>query len=252
MNAKTIEEVFRRLAAANPNPRGELEFINPYTLLVAVALSAQATDASVNKATRELFKVAKTPAEMLKLGEAGLKPYIQTIGLYNTKAKNVIRAAEILIAEHGGVVPKDAAALEKLPGVGAKTAKVVLNVAFGVPVIAVDTHIFRLANRLGMVKTKAPDETMKRLEAIVPEKYRLNAHHWLILHGRYICVARKPRCPDCILNDLCAFKEKTLAEGQPIKLKAPAKPKAKVADKAKLKIAAKPKHPTRPRGRATV
>jgi endonuclease-3 len=251
MNAKTIEEVFRRLAAANPNPRGELEFINPYTLLVAVALSAQATDASVNKATRELFKVAKTPAEMLKLGEAGLKPYIQTIGLYNTKAKNVIRAAEILMAEHGGEVPKDAAALEKLPGVGAKTAKVVLNVAFGVPVIAVDTHIFRLANRLGMVKTKAPDETMKRLEAIVPEKYRLNAHHWLILHGRYICVARKPRCPDCILSDLCAFKDKTPAAGEPIKLKAPAKPKAKVAAKPKRKILA-PTKPKRPRSRATM
>jgi len=250
MNAKTIEETFRRLAAANPNPRGELEFINPYTLLVAVALSAQATDASVNKATRELFKVAKTPAQMLKLGEAGLKPYIQTIGLYNTKAKNVIRAAEILMAEHGGVVPKDAAALEKLPGVGAKTAKVVLNVAFGVPVIAVDTHIFRLANRLGMVKTRTPDETMKRLEAIVPEKYRLNAHHWLILHGRYVCVARKPRCPDCILADLCEFKDKTPATGEPIKLKAPAK--AKSATKPKLKVAPKPNRPAGPRGRASV
>lgn len=240
-----IEEVFRRLAAANPNPRGELEYINPYTLLVAVALSAQATDASVNKATRELFKVVKTPADMLKLGEARLRPYIQTIGLYNTKAKNLIRMAEILVAEHGGEVPRDAAALERLPGVGAKTAKVVLNVAFGVPVIAVDTHIFRLSNRLGMVRTKTPDETMKKLEAIVPEKYRLNAHHWLILHGRYVCVARKPNCPSCILRDICQFKEKTPAEpGTTLKAK------TRVKLKAVKKPATAPR--ARPRGRATV
>lgn len=240
-----IEEVFRRLAAANPNPRGELEYINPYTLLVAVALSAQATDASVNKATRELFKVVRTPADMLKLGEAGLRPYIQTIGLYNTKAKNLIRMAEILAAEHGGEVPQDAAALERLPGVGAKTAKVVLNVAFGVPVIAVDTHIFRLTNRLGMVKTKTPDETMKKLEAIVPERYRLNAHHWLILHGRYVCVARKPNCPSCILRDICQFKEKTPAEpGTTLKAK------TRVKVKAVKKPAAAPR--ARRRGRATV
>lgn len=237
MKPGDIEEMFRRFAAVNPNPRGELEYINPYTLLVAVALSAQATDASVNKATGPLFKAASTPAAMVKLGEDGLKPYIRTIGLFNTKAKNVIKLSQMLLDEHGGEVPADAAALERLPGVGQKTAKVVLNIAFGVPVIAVDTHIFRLANRTGLVKTRTPEETMKKLEAIVPEKYRLHAHHWMILHGRYICVARKPRCPDCIIRDLCAFKDKTPAPGEPIKLKA--KPKA----------VAKPKRTARPRGR---
>lgn len=248
MKTADIEEMFRRFEQANPDPRGELEFINPYTLLVAVALSAQATDASVNKATRELFKVAKTPAEMLKLGEEGLRRYIRTIGLFNTKAKNVIRLSQILVDEHGGAVPADPAALERLPGVGQKTAKVVLNVAFGVPVIAVDTHIFRFANRVGLVKTRTPQETMKKLEAIVPAKYRLHAHHWMILHGRYICTARRPRCPDCIVRDLCAFKDKTPEAGAPVKLKAP---KAKAKTTPKARTAAKPgaKSPSRPGAR---
>jgi endonuclease-3 len=237
MKPGDIEEMFRRFAAADPNPRGELHYINPYTLLVAVALSAQATDAGVNKATGPLFKMVTTPAQMVALGEDGLKTYIRTIGLFNTKAKNVIKLSQMLIDEHGGEVPADPAALERLPGVGQKTAKVVLNIAFGVPVIAVDTHIFRLANRTGLVKTKTAEETMKKLEAIVPEKYRLHAHHWMILHGRYICVARKPRCPDCIIRDLCAFKDKTPEAGEPVRLKA--KPKA----------AAKPKRTARPRGR---
>jgi endonuclease-3 len=237
MKPGDIEEMFRRFAAVNPNPRGELHYINPYTLLVAVALSAQATDAGVNKATGPLFKMVTTPAQMVALGEDGLKTYIRTIGLFNTKAKNVIKLSQMLIDEHGGEVPADPAALERLPGVGQKTAKVVLNIAFGVPVIAVDTHIFRLANRTGLVKTKTAEETMKKLEAIVPEKYRLHAHHWMILHGRYICVARKPRCPDCIIRDLCAFKDKTPEAGEPVRLKA--KPKAAV----------KPKRTARPRGR---
>jgi endonuclease-3 len=237
MKPGDIEEMFRRFAAADPNPRGELHYINPYTLLVAVALSAQATDAGVNKATGPLFKMVTTPAQMVALGEDGLKTYIRTIGLFNTKAKNVIKLSQMLIDEHGGEVPADPAALERLPGVGQKTAKVVLNIAFGVPVIAVDTHIFRLANRTGLVKTKTAEETMKKLEAIVPEKYRLHAHHWMILHGRYICVARKPRCPDCIIRDLCAFKDKTPEAGEPVRLKA--KPKAAV----------KPKRTARPRGR---
>ena len=228
MKPKDIEEMFRRFAAANPDPRGELEFISPYTLLVAVALSAQATDASVNKATRELFKVVKTPADMVKLGVEGLKPYIRNIGLYNTKAKNIVRMSEILLSEYGGEVPVDAAALEKLPGVGAKTAKVVLNVAFGVPVIAVDTHIYRVANRTGLAPSKTREQTMKTLEKIVPEKYRLNAHHWLILHGRYICTARRPRCPDCIIRDLCAYPDKTPPVDAPA-----AKPKPKTAAKPK-------------------
>lgn len=241
MKPKDIEEMFRRFAAADPDPRGELEFVNPYTLLVAVALSAQATDVSVNRATRELFKVAKTPAEMVRLGVDGLTPYIRNIGLYNMKAKNVVRMAEILLAEHGGEVPADAAALEKLPGVGAKTAKVVLNVAFGVPVIAVDTHIYRVGNRTGLAPSKTREQMMKTLERIVPETYRLHAHHWLILHGRYICTARKPRCPDCLIRDLCAYPDKTPPAGD-----AAARP-----SKVKMKLAAKPKAKAKPRGPAT-
>jgi endonuclease-3 len=235
MKPADIDEMFRRFAKVNPNPRGELNYINPYTLLVAVALSAQATDASVNKATEPLFKVVQTPAAMVKLGEERLRDYIRTIGLFNTKAKNVIRLSQILLDEHGGEVPADAAALERLPGVGQKTAKVVLNIAFGQPVIAVDTHIFRLANRTGLVKAKTPEETMRKLEAIVPAKYRLHAHHWMILHGRYICTARKPRCPDCIIRDLCAYKDKTPEVGQPVKLKSPLAGKRKAAAKAVAK-----------------
>jgi endonuclease-3 len=204
------EAFFRRLAKVNPNPRGELEYINPYTLLVAVVLSAQATDASVNKATEPLFRIADTPAKMLALGEARLKEYIRTIGLYNTKAKNIIRLSELLLRDHGGRVPQEREALQTLPGVGRKTANVVLNVAFGQPTMAVDTHIFRLCNRSGLAPGKTPDAVEQMLMKRVPEKYRLNAHHWLILHGRYVCKARKPDCAACVVLDLCAYKAKTV------------------------------------------
>jgi endonuclease-3 len=210
MKPADIEALFRRLAETRPIPKGELEFINPYTLLVAVVLSAQATDASVNKATEPLFKVADTPAKMLKLGEGRLKRYIRTIGLFNTKAKNIIRLSEILIAEHGGEVPRDREALMKLPGVGRKTAAVVLNVAFEEPVIAVDTHIFRVANRTGLAPGKDPHAVEAKLEKLVPPKYKLRAHHWLILHGRYVCKARKPDCPVCEIRSVCAYKAKTV------------------------------------------
>lgn len=210
MEKATIEEFFRRLAAARPDPRGELDFINPFTLLVAVVLSAQATDASVNKATEPLFKLVDTPRKMLKLGEAKLRDYIKTIGLYNSKAKNVIKLSEILVREHGAEVPRDRDALEKLPGVGRKTANVVLNIAFGEPTIAVDTHIFRVGNRTGLAPGKTPLDVELKLLKRVPEKYRLHAHHWLILHGRYVCKARKPDCPACLVRDLCRYKAKTL------------------------------------------
>ena len=209
MKRADIESFFARLEAANPNPQGELKHINPYTLLVAVVLSAQATDVGVNKATEPLFKVVDTPEKMVKLGEAGLKRYIKTIGLFNTKAKNVIALSQILIKEHGGQVPRDRATLETLPGVGRKTANVVLNIAFGEPTIAVDTHIFRVSNRTGLAPGKTPLHVEEKLLKVVPERYRLHAHHWLILHGRYICTARKPACPACPVRDLCAYKEKT-------------------------------------------
>jgi endonuclease-3 len=204
-----IEEAFRRLREINPEPRGELEHINPYTLLVAVVLSAQATDAGVNKATRALFAIADTPAKMVALGEAKLRDYIKTIGLYNTKAKNVIELSKKLIAEHGGMVPAARAVLETLPGVGRKTANVVLNVAFGEETFAVDTHVFRVGNRTGMAPGKTPLEVELRLEEIVPPAYRSHAHHWLILHGRYICKAQRPLCENCPINDLCRWPEKT-------------------------------------------
>jgi len=205
-----IEEAFRRFAAANPVPKGELEHINPYTLLVAVVLSAQATDAGVNKATPALFALADTPEKMAKLGEAKVRDLIKTIGLYRTKAKNVIALSEILVAQHGGRVPHDRQALEALPGVGRKTANVVLNVAFGEPTIAVDTHIFRVGNRTGLAPGKTPLDVEMKLMEVVPEKYRLHAHHWLILFGRYTCIARRPLCEKCIIADLCKWPGKTV------------------------------------------
>ncbi|MCC7167785.1 MAG: endonuclease III [Rhodospirillales bacterium] len=209
MKAAAISEFYRRLAEACPNPKGELVARDPYTLLVAVVLSAQATDKSVNAATQTLFPIADTPAKMIALGEEGLKRHIRTIGLFNTKAKNVIALSKALLEKHGGQVPDDPEALQALPGVGAKTAKVVRNIAFGAKVIAVDTHIFRVANRTGLAPAKTPDQVSARLEAITPEPYRKDAHHWLILHGRYVCTARAPKCPQCVVRDLCRWKEKT-------------------------------------------
>jgi len=204
-----VEEAFRRFAAANPSPRGELQYINPFTLLVAVVLSAQATDAGVNKATPALFKLADTPEKMVKLGEASVRALIKTIGLYRTKAKNLIALSRILVEQHGGKVPHDRDSLEALPGVGRKTANVVLNTAFGEPVIAVDTHIFRVGNRTGIAPGKTPLEVEEKLMQVVPKKYLLHAHHWLILHGRYVCLARKPLCEKCIIADLCKWPGKT-------------------------------------------
>ena len=209
MNKTDVFEFFRRLADSNPAPETELEYVNPYTLLVAVALSAQATDVGVNKATRSLFARVKTPQQMLELGEVGLKQHIKTIGLYNTKAKNVIAAARILVDQFGGEIPREREKLETLPGVGRKTANVVLNVAFGQPTIAVDTHIFRVSNRTGLARGKSPLEVELKLEKAVPETFVTHAHHWLILHGRYICKARTPECWRCPVIDLCAYQPKT-------------------------------------------
>jgi endonuclease III len=206
---REVGEFYRRLAASRPIPRTELEFINPFTLLVAVVLSAQATDIGVNRATPPLFAVADTPQKMLTLGEARLSEFIRTLGLFRTKAKNIIKLSRLLLDEHGGVVPQDRDALEKLPGVGRKTANVVLNVAFGEPTIAVDTHIFRVANRTGIAPGKTPREVEDGLEKVTPAEYKLGAHHWLILHGRYVCKARKPDCPVCAIADLCRYKAKT-------------------------------------------
>jgi endonuclease-3 len=202
--------VFERLAAACPEPKSELEYRNPFTLLVAVVLSAQATDVGVNKATRALFAAADTPANMAALGEDGLAERIKTIGLYRNKAKNVIKLSEALIRDHGGEVPKDRDALEALPGVGRKTANVVLNVAFGEPTIAVDTHVFRVSNRIPLARGKTPREVEDGLMAIIPERFRTHAHHWLILHGRYVCKARNPACGTCAIADLCEFEGKTV------------------------------------------
>ena len=209
MNPAKRQEIFRRFREANPKPRTELEHKTPFELLVAVILSAQATDKSVNVATRELFGKAKTPAEILALGVSGLEQYIKSIGLFRMKAKNVIETCRMLLLEHGGKVPRTREALEKLPGVGRKTANVVLNVAFGEPTIAVDTHIFRVSNRTNIAPGKDPLEVEQRLLKLVPEEFRLHAHHWLILHGRYTCKARTPECPKCVVNDLCLFKAKT-------------------------------------------
>lgn len=206
-----VIEMFTRLRELNPHPKTELEYSSPFELLVAVALSAQATDVGVNKATRKLFPVANTPQAMLALGVDGLKKYIATIGLFNAKAKNVIAACAMLIDQHGGEVPRDRAALEALPGVGRKTANVVLNTAFGEPVMAVDTHIFRVSNRTGLAPGKDVRAVEDLLVKVIPAEFLLDAHHWLILHGRYVCKARKPDCPQCVIRDLCRFKQKTAA-----------------------------------------
>ncbi|MDZ5646732.1 MULTISPECIES: endonuclease III [unclassified Nitrospirillum] len=210
MKRATIEEFFRRLAERDPEPKTELEYVNPYTLLVAVVLSAQATDVGVNKATKALFQIADNPAAMVALGEATVRDHVKTIGLYKTKAANVIRLSEILLEKHGGQVPRKREDLEELPGVGRKTANVVLNVAFGEPTIAVDTHIFRVSNRTGLAPGKTVEAVEEKLVKVVPKAYRLHAHHWLILHGRYVCKARKPDCAVCGVIDLCAYEAKTV------------------------------------------
>ncbi|HRJ61896.1 MAG TPA: endonuclease III [Azospirillaceae bacterium] len=209
MNPADVVTFYSVLRAANPEPRSELEYVNPYTLLVAVALSAQATDVGVNKATKKLFQQVRDPAAMLALGEDGLKEHIKTIGLFNAKARNVIALSEMLLREHGGVVPESREALEALPGVGRKTANVVLNIAFGWETIAVDTHIFRVGNRTGLAPGKTPDAVEKRLMEITPAEFRRHAHHWLILHGRHLCKARKPECWRCGVANLCASPDKT-------------------------------------------
>ncbi len=210
MTADQARRIFERLCEANPRPRTELRYTTPFELLVAVMLSAQATDVSVNKATERLFRVANTPQALLQLGEDGIKRHIRHIGLYNTKAKNLVRMAKILIERYGGQVPADRKALESLPGVGRKTANVVLNTAFGHPTIAVDTHIYRVANRTGLAPGKTPLEVEKKLERVVPEAFKKDAHHWLILHGRYVCTARRPKCGACIIRDLCEYPDKNL------------------------------------------
>jgi endonuclease III len=209
MNPQKRRAIFERLSAANPHPKSELVHRTPFELLVAVVLSAQATDKGVNKATSVLFPVANTPAAIAKLGVDGLIPYVQSIGLFRNKAKNIVALSQILLAEHGGEVPAYREALERLPGVGRKTANVVLNVAFGQPTIAVDTHIFRVANRTGLAPGKNVDEVEQKLMKFVPEEFRLHAHHWLILHGRYVCTARSPKCAECAIRDLCDYRDKT-------------------------------------------
>ncbi len=209
MNAEKRLEIFRRFREANPHPTTELEYTTPFELLIAVILSAQATDVSVNKATRRLYPLANTPAAMLALGVEGLTEYIRTIGLYRTKARNVIETCRLLLERHGGEVPRSREALEALPGVGRKTANVVLNTAFGEATIAVDTHIFRVANRTGIAPGKNVDEVERKLLKLVPAEFQHDAHHWLILHGRYTCVARKPQCWNCLIADLCEYKDKT-------------------------------------------
>jgi endonuclease-3 len=209
MNPQKRRAIFERLAAANPHPKSELAHRTPFELLVAVVLSAQATDKGVNKATAVLFPVANTPAAIARLGVDGLIPYVQSIGLFRNKAKNIVALSQILLAEHGGEVPADREALERLPGVGRKTANVVLNVAFGQPTIAVDTHIFRVANRTGLAPGRNVDEVEQKLLKFVPDEFRLHAHHWLILHGRYVCTARSPKCAECAIRDLCDYRDKT-------------------------------------------
>ena len=212
LTAAEIEHFFARLAAANPAPRTELQYADPFTLLVAVVLSAQATDVGVNKATKALFAAAPTPAAMVALGEERIREHVKTIGLFRNKAKNVLALSEALIERHGAQVPGTRAELEALPGVGRKTANVVLNEAFGVPTIAVDTHVFRVANRTGLAPGKTPDAVEATLDRVVPDAFKRGAHHWLILHGRYVCVARRPSCPTCVVREICRFPEKTATE----------------------------------------
>ena len=244
MTKREVEEFFERLARDRPDPTTELEFTNPYTLLVAVVLSAQATDVSVNKATEPLFKIADSPEKMVALGEAKLTEYIRTIGLFRTKAKHVIELSRILVDKYGGQVPADREALEALPGVGRKTANVVLNTAFGQPTIAVDTHIFRLANRTGLAPGKTPRHVEDRLEEVVPDRFKRGAHHWLILHGRYVCLARKPRCEACVLADLCAYPAKTTLSPAPAR---PSSRKARPASRRSKKQRA-PRRARKPAG----
>jgi endonuclease III len=225
MNNAKRYQLYERLQAANPAPRSELKYGTPFELLVAVVLSAQATDKSVNMATARLFPIARTPAAMLALGEEGLKQYISSIGLYNAKAKNLIALCRMLLEQHGGEVPRDRAALEALPGVGRKTANVVLNTAFGEPVIAVDTHIFRVANRTGLAPGRNVREVEERLARVTPPEFRHDAHHWLILHGRYVCKARKPDCPRCIIADLCDYRPKTPGQPPAAPLRKPVAPR---------------------------
>jgi endonuclease-3 len=213
MNPQKRADIFRRLREANPKPTTELTYASPFQLLIAVILSAQATDVGVNKVTKRLFPVAGTPQAILALGEAKLKSYISTIGLFNAKAKNILATCVVLVERHGGEVPRSRAELEALPGVGRKTANVVLNTAFGEPTIAVDTHIFRVANRTGIAPGKTVRAVEDKLEKVVPAEFKQDAHHWLILHGRYVCKARKPDCPQCIIRDLCEYRRKTKAEG---------------------------------------
>ena len=216
MNADKRRQIFERLRAANPHPTTELEYTTPFELLIAVILSAQATDVSVNKATRKLYPVANTPAAIYALGVDGLIPYVQTIGLYKTKAKNVIETCRLLVEQHGGQVPREREALQALPGVGRKTANVVLNTAFGVPAMAVDTHIFRVSNRTGIAPGKNVDIVEQKLMKFVPPEFLMDAHHWLILHGRYTCLARTPQCWNCVILDLCEFRKKTPAPSKAI------------------------------------
>lgn len=212
MHNKTIREIFLRFREANPKPTTELVYHNHFELLIAVILSAQATDKSVNKATPALFKAANSPEKMFKLGERKLKTYINTIGLYTSKAKNIIAACKMLVEKFDSTVPRQREDLESLPGVGRKTANVILNTCFGEPTIAVDTHIFRVANRIGLAKGKTPLEVEKQLMKNIPDEFKHDAHHWLILHGRYVCIARKPKCPECLIRDLCEYKDKTLTK----------------------------------------
>ena len=217
MNPQKRRAIYERLRAANPHPKSELAYATPFELLVAVILSAQATDKGVNIATRKLFPVANTPQAMLALGQSGLEAYVRTIGLYRNKAKNILEMCRMLLEHHHGEVPRNREALQALPGVGRKTANVVLNTAFGEPTIAVDTHIFRVANRIGLAPGNDVIEVERKLEKFTPDEFKQNAHHWLILHGRYVCIARKPKCSECVINDLCEFRHKTPADAPAVR-----------------------------------